>query len=180
MTCLEENRDKYCFKGVTTALGQRRTSRMVQSRWQGPGAVLSAEIVSSQPARGWWSLSAMGGSPAQMHTFCPCLCLKRRHRGVPPNPVKPHTCLQQRPSCYCRRNIWLKQWWKLYKHSHIGSLHLHRDPFQDTCHQSSFGNPWTPHRDKPAGSAGPWRTPYTAAAVREVRNSLCCCSWEGL
>lgn len=149
--------------------------------------MLSAETLLSQPARGWGSLSAVGGSPAQMHTFCPCLYLKQQCHGVPPNPVKspkPHTCLQQRPSCCCRSNVWIKQWWRLYKHSNIGSPHLHRDPFQDTCHQNSSGSPWTPHRDKPAGSAGPrrtstllqlwgrWGTPYVAAAERDFSSSF--------
>ena len=124
MTCLKENWDKYCFKLVTTALGEKRISSRCKAGDRDLEPCFLLRRSSQQPGGGRWSLCAMKGSPAQMHAPCPHLCLKELCHGVPPNPVsppKPHSCLRERLSCYCRRKLWIKQWWRLYKYRAIYS-----------------------------------------------------------
>lgn len=102
----------------------------------------------------------------------PCLCLKQLCCGVPPSPVsppKPHSCLQEWLSCYCRSNLWIKQWWRLYKYR---AIYSHCISIEIPSNTLAIEPPLGVHRlhteARQLALPVPGGPPYTAAAVSQV------------
>lgn len=140
---------------------------MVQSRCQGPGAMLSAETVFS--AACWRVMKPLCHeklSRPNAHS------LKQLCHGVPPNPVSPQNpahALGSDMSCYCRSNLWIKQWWRLYKHR---AIYRHCIPREITSKTLATGAPLGVHtlhaEARQLALLVPGGPPCIAASVRAV------------